>query len=193
LAVYQRQATSYQEPATGYTLHSSKEKSFMRVRAPEALDHDELIQLIAEFRVTMCRFRGSAPPLDLAAAERELRSYDSEQYHVYLAESEEGAIVAFMICRTLGACVSVDALFVLPVHRRQGVGNLLYDKAELLAKELGDEPITNWVHPNNDRFIAFLRRRGYMVLSQIELRQPHAGEGPLQQIKVGKNIFEYCC
>jgi len=166
----------------------------MRIRAAEPLDHDELVRLIAEFRVTMCRFRGSAPPLDLAAAESTLHGYAADQYRVYLAESEEdGILVAFMICSILGARVSVEALFVLPEFRRQGVGNLLYDEAELLAQELGDEPITNWVHPNNDRFIAFLRKRGYLVLSQIELRQPRAGEGPLQQIKVGKNIFEFCC
>jgi ribosomal protein S18 acetylase RimI-like enzyme len=163
------------------------------IREVQPLDQEELIRLIAEFQVTMCRFRGSAPPLDLAAAERELRRFQSDHYRIYLAQSEDGLLVAFMICNVLAGRVSVEALFVMPEYRRQGIGNLLYNEAEALALELGDEPITNWVHPNNDRFIAFLRKRGYLVLSQIELRKPRAGEGPLQQIKVGKNIFEYCC
>jgi ribosomal protein S18 acetylase RimI-like enzyme len=165
----------------------------MMIRAADPLDQEELVQLIAEFRVTMCRFRGSAPPIDLPEAERELLGYGSEEYRLFVAESDEETLVAFMICRTIGDRVSVEALYVMPEFRRQGVGNLLYDQAEELARELGGEPLTNWVHPNNDRFIAFLRRRGYLVLSQIELRKPRAGEGPLEQIKVGKNIFEFCC
>lgn len=165
----------------------------MRIRVAEPLDREELVRLIAEFRVTMCRFRGSAPPLDLQAAESRLLDYRSDQYRIYLAESDEGTLVAFMICCSLAARVSVEALYVMPEYRRQGIGNLLYDEAEALAQEMGDEQISNWVHPNNDRFIAFLRKRGYLVLTLIELRQPRAGEGPLQQIKVGKNIFEYCC
>jgi ribosomal protein S18 acetylase RimI-like enzyme len=165
----------------------------MKIRVADPLDQDHLIQLIAEFRLTMCRFRGSAPPLDLLGAERRLLSYRPDDHRIFVAESEDGSLVAFMICKTVAGQVSVDALYVMPEHRRQGVGSMLYDKAEELALEMGDEPITNWVHPNNDRFIAFLRKRGYLVLSQVELRKPRAGEGPLTQIKVGKNIFQYCC
>ncbi|UCG24327.1 MAG: GNAT family N-acetyltransferase [Chloroflexota bacterium] len=165
----------------------------MNVRLAELEDQDSLIQLIAEFRVTMSRFRGSAPPLDLPAAERKALSYLLPEYQVFVAESEDGALAAFMVCHIEAGHVSIEALFVLPDHRRQGVGSLLYDQAEFLALELGEEPISNWVHPNNDRYIAFLRNRGYLVLSLIELRKPRSGEGPLQQIKVGKNIFEYCC
>jgi GNAT superfamily N-acetyltransferase len=168
-------------------------ETIMKIRAAEPLDHDELVRLIAEFRVTMCRFQGSAPPLDLPAAERKLLSYGLDDYHVYVAESEEGRLVAYTACRNIAGCVAVEALFVMPEYRRQGLAGLLYDKAEALALEVGGEPLTNWVHPNNDRYISFLRHRGYLVMSQIELRKPRAGEGQMQQIKVGKNIFEYCC
>ena len=165
----------------------------MRIRAAEPLDQDQLALLLADYHVTMCRFRGSAPPPDLLTAERELLSYRPDEYQIFLAELDESTLVAFIICRIIVDRVSVEALYVMPEYRRQGVANLLYDRAEELAEELGGEPLTNWVHPNNDRFIAFLRKRGYLVLSQIELRKPRAGEGPLQQIKVGTNIFEYCC
>jgi ribosomal protein S18 acetylase RimI-like enzyme len=148
---------------------------------------------MAEFWVTMFRFRGSAPPPDLPAAERKILGYRLPEYQVFVAESEDGSLAAFMVCHTKAGRVTIEVLFVLPEHRRQGVGNLLYDRAEYLALEQGDEPISNWVHPNNDRYIAFLRKRGYLVLGLIELRKPRSGEAPLQQIKVGKNIFEYCC
>ena len=165
----------------------------MNIRPVELEDHDSLIQLMAAFRVTMSRFRGSAPPPDLPAAERKILSYRLPEFRVFVAESEDGSLAAFMVCHIEAGRVSIEALFVLAEHRRQGVGSLLFDQAEYLALELGDEPISNWVHPNNDRYIAFLRSRGYHVLSLIELRKPSSGEGPLQQIKVGKNIFEYCC
>jgi ribosomal protein S18 acetylase RimI-like enzyme len=165
----------------------------MNIRLAELEDHDSLIQIMAEFWVTMSRFRGSAPPPDLPAAERKILSYRSPEYQVFVAESEDGSLAAFMVCHTKAGRLSIEVLFVLPEHRRQGVGNLLYDRAEYLALQLGDEPISNWVHPNNDRYIAFLRKRGYLVLSLIELRKPRSREAPLQQIKVGKNIFEYCC
>lgn len=164
----------------------------MKVRPAEQLDHDQLIQLIADFGVTMSRFRGSAPPPDLPAAERKLLGYQSPEYQVYVAE-EEASLVGFIVCHTTSDTVSVEALFVMPDYRRQGVGGMLYDKAEEIALEVSDQPLSNWVHPNNDRYIAFLRNRGYLVLSLVELRKPRFGEGPLQQIKVGKNIFEYCC
>lgn len=164
----------------------------MKVRLAEPLDHDRLIQLIADFRVTMSRFRGSAPPPDLPAAEQKLLSYQTPDYQVYVAEIEE-SLVGFIVCHRESDSVSVESLFVMPEYRRQGVGGMLYDKAEEIALEVSDEPLSNWVHPNNDRYIAFLRNRGYLVLSLVELRKPRAGEGPFQQIKVGKNIFEYCC
>ena len=165
----------------------------MKVRPAEPEDQDDLIRLVSEFRITMSRFRGSAPPPDLPAAERKLLSYQLPECEVYVAESDDQSLAAYMACRTQGDRVTVEMLYVMPEHRRQGVGNMLYDKAEEMALQLGDEPLLNWVHPNNDRFIAFLRRRGYRVLNLIELCKPRSGEGKLQQIKVGKNIFEYCC
>ena len=165
----------------------------MKIRLAEPPDQDNLIQLIAEFRITMFRFRGSAPQLDLPAAERKLLSYRPDDHRIFVAEAEDNSLAAYMVCRTFAGRVSVEALYVMPDHRRQGVANMLFDKAEDLARDFGNEPLTNWVHPNNDRFIAFLRKRGYLVLSQIELRKPRSSEGTRQQIKVGKNIFEYCC
>ncbi len=165
----------------------------MKVRLAEPADQDDLIRLISEFRITMFRFRGSAPPADLPAAERKLLSYQPPECEVYVAESDDQSLAAYMICRTQDNRVTVEALYVMPEHRRQGVGSMLYDKAEEMALQLGDEPLSNWVHPNNDRYISFLRNRGYLVLGQIELRRSRSGEGKPQQIKVGKNIFEYCC
>jgi ribosomal protein S18 acetylase RimI-like enzyme len=96
-----------------------------------------------------------------------------------------------MVCRIEGDVVWAESLFVLPVWRRRGVGTELYAEAEGMAERLGGATVYNWVHPNNDGVIGFLRKRGYTVLNLIELRRPLPGEELGQGIAVGKNRFGY--
>jgi hypothetical protein len=49
----------------------------------------------------------------------------------------------------------------------------------------------NWVHPNNEQFIAFLRKRGYDVLNLLEVRQPLTGEELRTMIKIAKHEYKY--
>ena len=50
------------------------------IRPAQAEDHDELVQHIALFRITMSRFTGKAEAADLVGAEIELDSYNSPDY-----------------------------------------------------------------------------------------------------------------
>jgi ribosomal protein S18 acetylase RimI-like enzyme len=77
------------------------------------------------------------------------------------------------------------------MQRRQGVASELYDEAEKLVKQVGGDTVHNWVDPNNDRIISFLRNRNYTVLNLIELRRIRPGERPFRRIKVGQNSFDY--
>jgi hypothetical protein len=49
----------------------------------------------------------------------------------------------------------------------------------------------NWVHPNNDGIIAFLRKRGYGVLNLIELRGARPGASLTNKVRVGEHEFDY--
>ena len=75
--------------------------------------------------------------------------------------------------------------------RRRGIGAKLYAEAERLVEWLEAKTVYNWVHPNNDEDIAFLRKRGNTVLNLIELRRPLPGEEAGQSIAVGSNTFDY--
>jgi ribosomal protein S18 acetylase RimI-like enzyme len=163
------------------------------IRTIQPEDNEDLIQLIAQFRVTMSRFSGKAEPYDVEAAEAELAKYDDPSYKVFLAEKEDNMLVGYLVCRIFEEKVCAESLFVLPEHRRQGIGTALFQKAESLVQELNLETVYNQVHPNNDRMIGFLLKRGYDVLNMIEIRRRLSGEIHLQRIKVGKNSFEYCC
>ena len=63
--------------------------------------------------------------------------------------------------------------------------------AEEIAAYYGDDTVYNYVHPNNHRMIAFLRKRGYTVLNLIEIRKPYQGEMLTQVITVGEHEFDY--
>lgn len=163
------------------------------IRTIQPEDYEDLIQLIAHFRVTMSRFSGRADPYDVEAAEAELAKYDDPCYKVFLAEKEEDTLVGYLVCRISEEKVCAESLFVLPEYRRQGIGTALFEKAESLVQEFDLETVYNQVHPNNDRMIGFLLKRGYNVLNMIEIRRRLNDEIHLQRIKVGKNSFEYCC
>ena len=69
--------------------------------------------------------------------------------------------------------------------------NYSVDEVEKLAESLGGDTAFNWVHPNNDSIIAFLKKLGYSVLNLIEVRKPWKNETPFQKITVGKHDFDY--
>ena len=52
----------------------------------------------------------------------------------------------------------------------------MFKKAEELAADYGDETVFNYVHPNNEAMIGFLRKHGYRVLNLIEMRKPYKGK-----------------
>ena len=68
---------------------------------------------------------------------------------------------------------------------------MLFEKAEALAKSMGEETVYNYVHPNNEGMIGFLRSKGYTVLNMIEIRKPYKDEKPATVIMVGDKAFDY--
>lgn len=163
----------------------------MKIRSANPDDHEELIALIAEFRVTLAQFRGRTAAPNLEAAGKELAEYRSLNYPVFVAESDDSKIVGYLVCRIDGHVVWAESLFVLPEYRHKGTGSALYSEAERLSEELGGDTVYNWVHPNNDEIISFLQKRGYNVLNLIELRRVRPGEEITEKTRVGKHEFDY--
>ena len=99
--------------------------------------------------------------------------------------------IGYLVCRIEAPCLWVEQLFVCKAHRRKGVASRLFDQAEALAADMGEDTVFNFVHPNNDGIIRFLRSKGYTVLNMIEVRKPYRGETPRTQIAVGEHVFDY--
>ena len=103
----------------------------------------------------------------------------------------DGEYAGYVVCRVDGEVVWVGSIFVKEKYRRLGIASALHSKAEEIAASYGEDTVYNYVHPNNHRMIAFLRKRGYTVLNLIEIRKPYQGEQPTQTIRVGEHEFDY--
>lgn len=151
---------------------------------------DALAPLVAGFRVVLNSFRGPVTEPDIEGGKEELLFYLEKGLPVYAAV-EGNEPIGYMVLRIDEPCLWVESLFVRAEHRRKGVASLLFDKAEEIAAEMGEDTVYNYIHPNNERVIGFLRSRGYTVLNLIEVRKPYSGEKPAMKIGVGKNEFDY--
>lgn len=159
------------------------------VRADKAAA-ERLAPLVADFRVELRKYKGISSAPDVDAGREEILDFLTAGYPVYAAE-EDGRLVGYIVCRVDGGVLWVEQLYVDGGYRRRGAASLLFDEAEALAQSLGEDTAYNYVHPNNDGMIAFLRSKGYSVLNLIEIRKPYKGEQPSQTIQVGGNIFDY--
>ena len=162
----------------------------MKIRRAEDADNEQLVRLIAEFRVGLAGLRGKDASPDLAAPAAELDGYRRRQFPIFVAEGEPG-LAGYLVCRVDENTVWAESLFVRPEHRRKGVASMLYAEAERLADELGSHTVYNWIHPDNDAIVGFLRKRGYDVLNLVEVRRARPGETLSRELLVGRHRFGY--
>ena len=149
-----------------------------------------VVPLIAGFRAELRAFRGIVSEPDTEQAREEIAEFLEKGYPVYAA-IEGGETVGYIVCRIDAPCLWVEHIFVREDHRRRGTASLLFGKAEELAREMGDDTVYNFVHPNNEGMIAFLRSKGYTVLNMLEIRRPWTGEKLASKVRVDGNTFDY--
>ena len=151
---------------------------------------DDLAQMVALFRVELRSYKGITSKPNVEAGREEMEEYLAAGFPVFAA-MVDGQHAGFLVCRVDSEVVWVESIFVKEEYRRHGVASALHSKAEEIAASYGEETVYNYVHPNNHRMIAFLRKRGYTVLNLIEIRKPYNGEKLTQKICVGKHEFDY--
>ena len=162
----------------------------IKIDRATAEDIPLLAPLTAGFRVALKGYKGIHAEPDEADAADELREYFAAGWPVFAARLD-GTLCGYLVCRVEEPCVWVESLYVLPAYRRRGAASALFRRAEALAASYGEDTVYNFVHPNNDGVIAFLRSMGYSVLNLIEIRKPWAGEALTTEIRVGKHTFDY--
>ena len=153
-------------------------------------DADRLAPLVADFLVTLNGYRGIASQPRVEAAREEIREFLDAGFPIFAAE-DGGELAGYMVCRIDEPCLWVEHLYVREAYRRKGAATLLFEKAEKLARAMGEDTVFNFVHPNNLGMIGFLRAKGYTVLNMIEIRKPYPGEELKTTIPVGDAVFDY--
>ena len=161
----------------------------MKVITYEDKYFDDVASLLADFRVTLRCFKGEITSPDIEDAKDELKQYLDEKFPLYIAINNDKA-VGYVLLRVQGV-VWVEHIFVSKDYRKMGVGSMLYEKAEEYSTNLGGDTMFNYVHPNNDVMINFLKSKGYSVLNLIEIRKPFKGEKTKTKIEIGNNKFDY--
>ena len=157
------------------------------------IDKDNLYSLAyltADFRKTLASLKGDKSDVDVDDALEELRYYVSKNYPIF-AVSDNGKYVGYGVCRIEDDVVWLESIYVRPEYRRKGIGKMLFDKAASIAKDYGNETLYQYVHPNNDTMIRFLKHNGYDVLNLIEIRKPYKEEDPQETYTIGENSFRY--
>ena len=151
---------------------------------------DALAEMVALFRVELRSYKGITSRPNIEAGREEMEEYLAAGFPVFAA-IVDGAYAGYVVCRVDSEVVWVESIFVKEEYRRHGVATALHSKAEEIAASYGEDTVYNYVHPNNHRMIAFLRKRGYTVLNLIEIRKPYKGEKLTQTITVGEHEFDY--
>ena len=151
---------------------------------------DALAEMVALFRVELRSYKGITSKPNIEAGREETEEYLAAGFPVFAA-IVDGAYAGYVVCRVDSEVVWVESIFVKEEYRRHSVASALHNKAEEIAASYGEDTVYNYVHPNNHRMIAFLRKRGYTVLNLIEIRKPYKGEQPTQTIRVGEHEFDY--
>ena len=152
--------------------------------------NDDLAQMVAQFRVELRSYKGIVSKPNVEAGREEMEEYLAAKFPVFAA-IVDGEYAGYVVCRIDNQVVWVESIFVREAYRRRGVASTLHSKAEEIAASYGNDTVYNYVHPNNHRMIAFLRKRGYTVLNLIEIRKPYQGEKLTKVIHVGEHEFDY--
>ena len=121
---------------------------------------------------------------------KEILEFLESGFPVYVVE-ENGDFVGYIVCRIDEPCLWVEHIFVSEAYRRKGVATMLFRKAEEIAGSMGEDTVYNFVHPNNEGMISFLRSKGYTVLNMLEIRKPYGGEKLATTVRVNDNAFDY--
>lgn len=151
---------------------------------------DKVASLIADFRVTLLKFKNIESSPDINSAFEEVNDFLDHKYPIFVVEGDNKSL-GYIVCKIDGLCVWVEHIYVDPKYRRQGVASLLFKKAEEISESFGGDTVFNFVHPNNQVMIDFLRSKGYTVLNMIEIRKPYKGEKPSTTVQVDNNKFDY--
>lgn len=154
------------------------------------LNKKEVAKMLIKFRNYLASLKDRQDNMTVEDGLEEIEYYLDKGYPIYAAREDE-QFVGYFILKYDDDAVWLEHFYVKETYRNQGIGSKLFQKAEEIVNKLGYVNLYNWVHPNNDRMIKFLKKQGYDVLNMIEIRKKFVDEDLKSEIEVGSNRFKY--
>ncbi len=157
------------------------------------IDQDNLYSLaylVVDFRKALAGLKKEESHTDVDDAVEELKYYVRKGYPVY-AISDNGRYIGYAVCRIEDDVVWLESIYVRKEYRRKGIGKMLFERADAIAKEHGNDTLYQYVHPNNDLMLNFLKGNGYDVLNLIEVRKAYPAEEPKEEYTIGDHRYRY--
>ena len=162
----------------------------MNIVKVDETNAEKVVPLIAAFRVTLQSYKNIHSEPDDKSAKEEVFEFLEKDYPIYAIEQND-EFIGYIVCRIEEPCLWVEHIYVMDEYRRCGAASMLFGKAEEIAESMGEDTVYNFVHPNNEDMISFLRSKGYTVLNMLEIRKSYKGEELSTTIHVDENTFDY--
>ena len=150
----------------------------------------EVAKMLIKFRNYLASLKDREDNMTVEDGLEEIEYYLDKDFPIYAAKKDE-QFAGYFILKYDDDAVWLEHFYVNEAYRNHGIGSKLFQKAEKVVNKLGYVNLYNWVHPNNNRMIHFLRKQGYDVLNMIEVRKKFDEEDLKSEIKVGNNKFKY--
>ncbi len=150
----------------------------------------EVGKMLIKFRSYLASLKDRKEDMTIKDSLEEIEYYLDKDYPIYAAQ-KNNKFAGYFILKYDDDAVWLEHFYVKEGFRNQGIGTKLFQKAEEVVNKLGYVNLYNWVHPNNDRMINFLKKQGYDVLNMIEIRKKFDDENLKSEREVGNNTFKY--
>jgi|AntRauTorcE11897_2_1112592.scaffolds.fasta_scaffold12201_2 ribosomal protein S18 acetylase RimI-like enzyme len=151
---------------------------------------DELSKLLISFRAFLAQLKNKKDKMSIKEGIEEIDYYLDKDFPIYAAY-KDNQLAGYFILKYDDDAVWLEHFYVKKEFRKQGIGSALFKKAEEEIENQGYVNLYNWVHPNNDRMINFLKKQGYDVLNMIEIRKKFTDEKLQSEVSVDNNKFKY--
>lgn len=151
---------------------------------------EELSKLLISFRAFLASLKNKEDKMTTKEGIDEIQYYLDKDFPIYIALVND-RLAGYFILKYDDDAVWLEHFFVKDSFRHKKIGTTLFKKAEEVIEDHGYVNLYNWVHPNNERMINFLKKQGYDVLNMIEIRKKFKNEKLKSKVEVNINQFRY--
>jgi GNAT superfamily N-acetyltransferase len=150
--------------------------------------NEELAGLVQEFRNALSELNQSGSPCSAEEARDEAAGYFGPATTV-VGLFEQESLIGFSVVRMEEGIYWLSWIYVRPESRGFVNATALFDFSEKLALRAGEDRLYIMVHPDNNRMLRFLRKKGYDALNLVEVTKRKPGRA--QEVRILDNVLFY--